>query len=82
MHFYVFDSADGRRLGSIEEMQVELTQPEKEIGPLQVRVSRAGPGHYVATRADIGVPGDWELLIRLRLSEFDVYSARLPVEIR
>jgi copper transport protein len=82
MHFYLFDAADGTQLDEIEEIAVELRQPEKDIGPLPVRVSRAGPGHYVASRTDIGVPGEWELLIRLRLSEFDVYSARLPVDIR
>jgi copper transport protein len=82
MHFYLFDGADGGRLERIDEMQVELRLPAKDIGPIPVRVNRAGPGHYVANRADVGVPGDWELLLRLRLSKFDVYSARLPVEIR
>jgi hypothetical protein len=42
-----------------------------------VRVSRAGPGHYVATGADIGVPGDWELRATMRLSEFDEYAAEI-----
>jgi copper transport protein len=63
-------------------VQVQLRQPERDIGPLPVRVSRGGPGHYVASRAQIGVPGEWELTVRVRLSEFDVFSTRLPVEIR
>jgi hypothetical protein len=68
-------------LSGIDEVRLELRQPERGIGPIPVRTSRAGPGHYVATRADIGVAGDWELVTSLRMSEFDEFSARLPVEI-
>jgi copper transport protein len=82
LHFYLFDARDGTPLRRVRDLRVELRLPAKGIGPLAVQVSRAGPGHYVASRADVGVPGDWELLLRLRLSKFDVHSTTLPVGIR
>jgi copper transport protein len=82
IHLYFFDPAAGGRLTGIDEVRLELRHPGRGIGPIPVRVSRAGPGHYVATGADIGVPGDWELRATLRLSEFDEYAATIPAEIR
>jgi len=82
IHFYLFNREDGTQLERIRALEVELTQPEQQIGPLPVKVSRAGPGHYVAPRTDIGVTGEWQMLVRLRLTKFDVFSTRLPVEIR
>jgi copper transport protein len=82
LHLYLFDRSDGSRLEDAEELRVSLRQRERDIGPLPVDVRPAGPGHFVATRADVGVAGDWELLLELRLSEFDLFTSRLPVEIR
>jgi copper transport protein len=82
LHFYLFNRSDGRPLTQLQGMEVQLREPAKQIGPLPVRVSKAGPGHFVATDANIGVAGDWELEMRLRLSKFELVTSRLEVEIK
>jgi copper transport protein len=82
LHLYLFDRSDGSRLRSAKELRASLRHRSRGIGPLPVELSPAGPGHYVATRADIGLAGEWELELELRLSEFDLFTTRLPVEIR
>jgi copper transport protein len=82
LHLYLFDRSDGTQWTRVEEIEAALRLPDREIGPLPVDLRKAGSGHYVATRADVGVAGDWELRLKLRVSDFDVYTTTLPVEIR
>jgi copper transport protein len=81
IHLYFFNRSDGSQLSDLRRVDVELRQPAQGIGPLPVRMSRAGPGHFVSSGADIGVPGEWEMTMRARLSEFDVATARVTVEV-
>ena len=55
--------------------------PEKEIGPIDVPLRKAGPGHYTAPDAALGVPGDWELTFSGRLSRFEEARAVVDVPI-
>jgi copper transport protein len=82
LHFYLFNREDGRPLTQMQGMEVQFREPAKQIGPLPVRVSKAGPGHFVATDANIGLAGDWELEMRVRLSKFDLVTGRVEVEIK
>jgi copper transport protein len=81
IHFYFFNRSDGTQLSNLRAVDVELRQPAQSIGPLHVRTSRAGPGHFVAPSADIGVPGAWEMTVRARMSEFDEATAHVTVEV-
>lgn len=81
IHLYFFDHSDGSQLSRLRKVDLALRHPERDIGPLPVRMSRAGPGHFVSSGADIGVPGEWEMTVRARLSEFELATARMTVEI-
>ena len=35
----------------------------KEVGPLEPRIDKAGPGHWVARRAQFAPAGDWRLAV-------------------
>lgn len=81
IHVYLTDAADGTQFEGTRELRVALRLPDKDIGPIDTAPRRAGPGHYVVTRADLGVAGDWELAVSARVSEFDQYDASVEVPV-
>ncbi len=82
IHLYLFDARSGAQFAPIEELKAMATLPEKSIGPLPLEPQRSGPGHYTVQGAQLGVAGDWQLEVTLRVSAFDQYSAELEVPIR
>ena len=59
-----------------------LTEPSQEIGPLDVKLQPAGPGHYVAYGMSIPGAGTWTLAVSVRLDEFTATTARTDVAVR
>jgi copper transport protein len=82
IHLYLFDSRTGAQFDRVRELDLELTLPEKRIGPLTVEAEKAGPGHYVVPRAELVPGGDWRLALRARVSEFDEYRTTVEVPVR
>ena len=82
IHLYLFDARDGTQWDRAKELAVQLSLPDKQIGPLEPRIDKAGPGHYVARRALIAPGGDWQLEVRARVSQFEEHRAviEVPVE--
>jgi copper transport protein len=81
IHLYLIDAKTGAQWDKAQEFRVELTQPEKSIGPIATTPRKAGPGHYVLQGTVFGVSGDWELRATARFSEFDEYSTSIEVPI-
>jgi copper transport protein len=81
IHLYLFDARDGSQYDRARELTVQLRLPDRDIGPLESRIDKAGPGHYVARRALIAPAGDWQLLVRARVSEFEEHRARVEVPV-
>lgn len=48
-----------------------LALPSEQYGPLTVAVARTGTGQYSTTSAALPKPGNWELVVRVQMSEFD-----------
>jgi copper transport protein len=82
VHLYLFDARSGAQFSRVEELEVTATEPEESIGPLPLEARRAGPGHYTVQGALLGVEGDWQLEVTVRVSAFDEYAAELEVPIR
>jgi copper transport protein len=82
IHLYLFDARSGAQFDRVEELEVEATEAEESIGPLPLEARRAGPGHYTVQGAVLGVEGDWDLGVTMRVSAFDEYAAELEVPIR
>jgi copper transport protein len=82
IHLYLFDARDGSQWDRAKELTVLLRLPEREIGPLEPRLDKAGPGHYVARRALIAPGGDWQLRVAALVSDFEEHRAvvEVPVE--
>jgi copper transport protein len=82
IHIYFFDARTGAPYKPGKELTVTATLPDKEIGPLPLTVQSAGPGHYIVQSALLNAPGDWELGLTLRVSEFDQFETKVEVPIR
>jgi hypothetical protein len=63
-------------------MEVSLTQPERDIAPIDVPLRRLGPGHYVAYDVSIPIPGDWQLIANALVDDTTSVVAKDEVEIR
>ena len=64
------------------ELNVGMSLPSKNLGPLKPDVRKAGPGHFVMNGALFGVSGAWDVKMSARVSEFDAYYADVKVSIK
>jgi len=80
VHLYVFDSAG--RQADPREVTLSIALPAAQIGPLPVTLVKAGPGHYLSTAVSFPKTGTWQLVVRVRASEFDSSVASTDVAIR
>jgi copper transport protein len=81
MHVYFFDAKTGAPYKQGKELTVTATLPDKQIGPLPLSVQSAGPGHYIVTNALLNAPGDWEIDLTLRISEFEQFEEEIEVPV-
>jgi copper transport protein len=80
LHVYVFD--DTGRLDQPADIRVALTEQAQEIGPLDVDLQPAGPGHYVGDGMSIPGAGTWTLSVSVRLDEFTAATASTEFPVR
>ena len=81
LHLYLFDSRTGAQYDRAKELRLDMTLPERDIGPIELEPRKAGPGHYMVPRADLAPAGDWRLRTAIRVSRFDAYESRLEVPV-
>jgi copper transport protein len=81
LHLYLFNRKDGSQFDATKEMTVRAALPKKQIAPIELDATKAGPGHYVVTAASLGVKGDWDVEVVARVSEFDEYRTTVKVPI-
>jgi copper transport protein len=82
VHLYLLNPKDGTQFTGARQVTVAMTQPDKDIGPLEETASKAGPGHYIVSGATLAVPGTWRLEVTALVSKFDEYDTRIEVPIR
>lgn len=81
IHLYYFDRGTGAQWDVPKEVRLEAELPERGLERIEIDATKAGPGHYVASGAVLGPPGDWTLHINTRVTEFDELTARLTIPI-
>jgi copper transport protein len=79
VHLDLYD-ADGQ-LTQPQQIAVALTEVSQQIGPLDVELAAAGPGHYVGD-ADLPSAGSWTLTVTVRLDEFTAVTASTVFPVR
>jgi copper transport protein len=80
MHVYLFD--DSGTLTQPADIRVTLAEQQQQIGPLEVELAPAGPGHLVAEGLDVPGAGTWTLVVAVRLDEFTATIARTTFPVR
>ncbi|MBN1094631.1 copper resistance protein CopC [Blastococcus sp. TML/C7B] len=80
LHVYLFDE-DGRPTQPVG-IEVSLTEEAQDIGPVDVEIAGAGPGHYTADAMTIPKAGTWTLTVTLRLDEFTATRASTDFPVR
>jgi copper transport protein len=82
VHMYLFSASDGAAFTGTKELKVKASLPSKGIGPLDLTLHRAGPGHYVADAVTLSPGGDWKLEVTDRVSDFDEYTTTVKAPVR
>jgi copper transport protein len=82
IHVYLFDSRTGAQYDRPREFSLSAAQEELDIGPIELRVRKAGPGHYTVPRAPLAPAGDWTLEAKALISDFEELRGEVDVPIR
>jgi copper transport protein len=80
MHLYLMD--DTGRPTQPATITVSLAEASQEIGPLDVELAPAGPGHFVSDGMNIPGAGTWTLAVSVRLDEFTATTASTDFPVR
>jgi copper transport protein len=82
VHLYLFDRRTGAPSIATKELTATAALAEEHIGPLRLKPTPAGPGHYVFNAAVLSPAGKWQIAIVDRTSEFEEHSISVEVPIR
>ncbi len=80
IHVYTLTSTGA--VADVEGLTVELTLPSDDIGPLEVPLERAGPGHFSAYDYDLPIAGEWEVEVKALVDQFTEVTASDTVTVR
>jgi copper transport protein len=61
-----------------QQLQAGLWLPARHLGPLAVRLARAGPGRYLGGPVVVAAAGEWQLQLTIRSDAFDEATIALP----
>ncbi|HEX4246622.1 MAG TPA: copper resistance protein CopC [Pseudonocardia sp.] len=64
----------------VAELGVELSLPQRHLGPLALPVTHQGTGSYQAA-GQIPFPGQWDLALTVRTSNIDETTVRVPLTV-
>jgi copper transport protein len=80
LHVYLFDkSGQPTQPAGIE---VGLSDAASQIGPIDVKLQPAGPGHYTADAMTIPGDGTWTITVSVRVDEFTAATAATSFPVR
>jgi copper transport protein len=82
VHLYLIDAKTGAQFTATKELTVSARLPAKGIGPLPLKPTLAGPGHYILNAAVLSPGGTWSIEVIDRVSEFEQYNRTVKVPIR
>jgi copper transport protein len=75
----VFDKG-GRQVDARAVTATEAL-PSDQYGPLDVALKKTGPGQYSSSSVALTKTGDWELVVRVQMSEFDRDVVQVNVKV-
>ena len=72
---------EGRPTELADSIDLELSLPAAQLGPIARTATRAGPAHAQLNGDDLAVAGRWQITVRLRIDRFTeaTGTAEVPV---
>ena len=64
-----------------QQITAVLALPDRNLGPLPVRLTAEGPGTYHSAPAIVTITGQWSLRITIRSDAFDETTVTIPVAV-
>ena len=80
IHVYTVEPTGA--VADVTDLTMTLSLPERDVGPLEVPLQRAGPGHFSAYDVQLPLPGEWTVDIAALLDEFTEANATDSVRVR
>ncbi|MBV6509754.1 MAG: Copper transport protein YcnJ [Acidimicrobiales bacterium] len=80
VHLYFFDE-NGRVDEGVSAVELLFSLPSRDLGPISREPFDAGSGHYLLAGVDLPIPGDWEVEVITRPSQFEDERATLRVPV-
>ena len=80
IHVYTYDPQG--RPQDLVEASGELTLPSAGVGPIDIPLVEAEPGHVLAENVAVPLPGEWQLRFTLRINDFDQYVTTVFYTVR
>lgn len=80
VHLYLYDE-QGRPTEIADTVELELTLPAAQLGPITRQATRAGPAHLQLDGSDFAVAGDWQVGITVRVDRFTEVTGSAQVTI-
>jgi copper transport protein len=64
-----------------QQVEASLALPERNLGPLPVKLTAEEPGTYLSAPTIVTITGQWQLQITIRSDAFDEVTVMLPVSV-
>src|SRR3954454_12994950 len=81
MHLFTLDPKGTGTTVDATEVSAEMSQPDNDIAPIEVKLIRLAPGHYTSAGFAVPFAGDWKLTVKAVLNDVDEASATTTVPI-
>ena len=74
--------AGGEPVDVANTLRAEFTLPSAQLGPIAREVVKVGPGTFVLEGSELSIPGEWEIDLVVRPSDFREVRTPFIVDIR
>jgi copper transport protein len=64
-----------------QQVEAALALPERNLGPLPVKLTAEEPGTYLSVPTIVTITGQWQLRITIRSDAFDETTVTIPVSV-
>ena len=80
IHLYLLDQS-GRPAALAQSVELDLSLPAANLGPIVRQPLVAGPGHYLLDSNDLSIAGAWTIVVRAQVSKFEENTATFTVNV-
>lgn len=80
IHLYTFDP-EGRPAELAPSIELELSLPAADLGPIHRTATRAGPAHAQFNGDDLTIAGRWTVTVRLRIDRFTEAAGTAEIDV-